>query len=57
VTFLVEMIANGGVNGDELLQTPHSAKAQHRPFSSSKRPKAIPPKLNSLMADFDPAFM
>ena len=33
----VEMVMDGSMNGDELLQTSHTTKAQHRPFSSSKR--------------------
>lgn len=31
------MVMDGGVNGDEFLQTSHTAKALHRPFSSPKR--------------------
>ncbi len=31
------MVVNGSMNGGELLQTLHTPKAQHRPFSSSKR--------------------
>ncbi len=31
------MAMDGGVNGDEFLQTSHTTKAQHRPFPSPKR--------------------
>jgi hypothetical protein len=34
---LVEVVENGGMDGDEFLQTSHSPKALHRPFSSSER--------------------
>ena len=34
---LVEMVADGGMNGGEFLQTSHAAKPLHGPFSSSKR--------------------
>ena len=33
----VEMVMDGGMNGGEFLQTSHTTKAQHRPFSSPKR--------------------
>ncbi len=33
----VEMVVNGGVNGGEFLQTSHTTKALHRPFSSPNR--------------------
>ena len=35
--FLVEMIADGGMNGGEFLQTSHAAEPLHGPFSSSKQ--------------------
>lgn len=70
MAFLVEVVMDGGVDGDEFLQTSHTTEAEHCPFSSSKRkvrilsaviqptpPKAIPPKSHSFMADFDPALM
>jgi hypothetical protein len=34
---LFEMVEDGGMDGDEFLQTSHSPKALHRPFSSSER--------------------
>jgi hypothetical protein len=36
VAFLVEMIVDRGVDGDEFLQTSHSAEPKHCPFFSSK---------------------
>jgi hypothetical protein len=33
----VEMIADGGMDGSELLQTSHSSKPLHGSFPSSKR--------------------
>jgi len=41
VAFLVEMILDRAVDGDELLQTSHSAEALHRLFPSSKRQMRI----------------
>jgi hypothetical protein len=41
VTFLVEMIANGGVYGGEILQGSRSPEAQHCPLSSSKWPLLV----------------
>ena len=34
---LVEMVADGGMNGDEFLQTSHATEPLHGAFSSSKR--------------------
>lgn len=36
MTFLIEMIAVGGVDGSELLQTSHPPEAKRRPFWSSQ---------------------
>ena len=36
VALQVEMVVNGSMNGGEFLQTSHTSKAQHRPFSSPK---------------------
>jgi hypothetical protein len=35
--FLVKMVLDGSVDGDEFLQTSHPSEAQHGTFSSSKR--------------------
>jgi len=37
MTFLVEIVVDRGVDGDELLQTSRSPEARHHPLSSSKR--------------------
>ena len=37
VAFLIEMIVDRRVDGDEFLQCLRSSEAQHRPLSSSKR--------------------
>ncbi len=36
-SFHVEVVVNGGMDGDEFLQTSHTPETQHGPFSSSKR--------------------
>ncbi len=36
VTFLIEMVVDGRVNGGELLQTSHSSETLHRSLSSSQ---------------------
>ena len=36
MSFLVKMVLDGGVDGDEFLQTAHAPEAQHRPLPSSK---------------------
>jgi hypothetical protein len=51
---LIEVVENGGVNGGEFLQTSHSAKALHRPFSSSKRQLGILRSVVQPAADFLP---
>jgi hypothetical protein len=33
---LVEMVEDGGVKGNQFLQTSHAAKSLHRPFTSPK---------------------
>jgi len=37
MSLLIEMVADGGMNGGEFLQTSHAAEPLHGPFSSSKR--------------------
>ena len=37
MAFLIEMVADGGMNGREFLQTSRTAKPLHGPFSSSER--------------------
>ena len=34
---MIEVIVDGGMNSGEFLQTSHAPKAEHGPFSSSKR--------------------
>jgi len=34
---MIEMLADGGMNGGEFLHTSHAAEPLHGPFSSSKR--------------------
>ena len=41
VALLIEKIVNAGMKGRELLQISHTAKAEHRPFSSSKWPLLV----------------
>ena len=38
---MIEVIEDGDVNGDKFLQTSHSSKAGHLPFSSSERKMRI----------------
>ena len=37
VTFLIEMIVNGGMDGDKFLQTSRLSETLHRSLSSSQR--------------------
>jgi len=37
MTFLIEVVVDGGMEGGEFLKAPHPPEAEHRPFSSSKR--------------------
>ena len=37
MAFLIKMVVNGGVDGNEFLQTSHLSEAEHGPLSSSKR--------------------
>jgi len=41
VSFEIEVIVDGGMDGGELLQTSHSSKPKHGPFSSSKGQVAV----------------
>jgi hypothetical protein len=41
MSFLVEMVVNRGVDGDEFLQTSRSPKSQQGSLSSSKRQAGI----------------
>ena len=41
MTFLIEMVVDRGVDGDEFLQTSHAPEAEHRTLPSSKRQVGI----------------
>ena len=37
MSFLIEEVVDGGMNGGEFLQTSHLPETEHGPFSSSKQ--------------------
>lgn len=57
VPILVELVADRGVDGGELLQSSHPLDASTAGLGGEHRPEPVPLEAQSVVADVDPAFV